>query len=267
MAIKDDSIKKNISQNITRCRERSGLSQKELAMRLNITPSRVSNWEQGANCPTIDMLFEVCNILGVSINDIYGVYPDSNMKLTYDEKQNIEKYRFISQNSQAGKETVDYVLNKQYEIAEQIKLTDERITKLKSEPATIIEFQSNSETPSRILQYFHSVSAGTGQVIFDDVYSERVVIPDIPEYGRVSYAVKVSGHSMEPLYYDGDMLLIEPTCEANVGEIGIFIVGNEAFVKKLGDGELISLNKGYDNIPLTLDSKCMGRVVDKFVLD
>lgn len=68
---------------------------------------------------------------------------------------------------------------------------------------------------------------------------------------------------MQPLFYDGDMLLIEPTCDIEIGEIGIFIVGNEAFVKKLGDGELISLNKDYDNVPLTEYAKCMGRVVDK----
>ncbi len=72
---------------------------------------------------------------------------------------------------------------------------------------------------------------------------------------------------MEPLYYDGDILLIEPTCEIKVGEIGIFIVDGQAFVKKLGVRELISLNKGYGNIPLTEYSNCMGRVVDKLQKD
>lgn len=45
------------------------------------------------------------------------------------------------------------------------------------------------------------------------------------------------------------------------------IVNGESFVKKLGDKELISLNPEYDNIPLTEDSKCMGRVVDKLWLN
>lgn len=61
--------------------------------------------------------------------------------------------------------------------------------------------------------------------------------PDIPEYRRVAYAVKVSGNSMEPLYHDEDILLIEPTCEIDVGEIGIFNVDGQAYVKKLGNGE------------------------------
>ena len=60
------------------------------------------------------------------------------------------------------------------------------------------------------------------------------------------------------------MLLIEPTCSIDTGEIGIFNVDGQAYVKKLGERELISLNTGYGNIELTDDSRCMGRVVDKF---
>lgn len=91
MAASDESIKKNISRNIVKYRELANLSQKELASKLGVSSSRVSNWEQGANCPTIDILFEVCKILNVSINDIYGVYPKSNEKLTYDEIAHIKK--------------------------------------------------------------------------------------------------------------------------------------------------------------------------------
>ena len=65
----DDTIKKNISKNIAKYRESAGLSQKELANKLGVVPSRISNWETGANCPTIDILFEVCEVLGVSINE------------------------------------------------------------------------------------------------------------------------------------------------------------------------------------------------------
>lgn len=36
---------------------------------------------------------------------------------------------------------------------------------------------------------------------------------------------------------------------------------NESYAKKLGDGELISLSPECDNVPLSEDSKCRGRVV------
>lgn len=117
---------------------------------------------------------------------------------------------------------------------------------------------------ARIVQYYGKLaSAGTGQVVFDDVPSEPLEIPNTPEFQRVSYAIGVNGGSMEPLYSDGDILLVEPTNDISIGEIGLFIVDNESFVKKLGNGELISLNKEYNNIPLTNGSNCSGRVVDK----
>lgn len=116
----DDTIKKNISKNITKYREAAGISQKELAGKLGVVPSRISNWETGANCPTIDILFEVCEILDVSINDIYGVYPDSKFVLKYGEQDLLKKYRDLDPH---GKEMVDFTLEKEYErsIAEKEK--------------------------------------------------------------------------------------------------------------------------------------------------
>lgn len=108
----DELIKKNISKNITKYRELAGLSQKELANKLGVVPSRISNWETGANCPTIDILFEVCEALSVSINDIYGVYPESKFVLTYEEQEIIKKYRALDAH---GKEMVDFTLQKEWE--------------------------------------------------------------------------------------------------------------------------------------------------------
>ncbi|MBR2073131.1 MAG: S24 family peptidase [Alistipes sp.] len=68
---------------------------------------------------------------------------------------------------------------------------------------------------------------------------------------------------MQPTYCDGDMLLVEMTDEIEIGEIGIFSVDGDCYVKKLGNGELISLNEQYNNIPLNETAKCMGRVIDK----
>ncbi len=108
----DDTIKKNISKNIAKYREAAGISQKELAGKLGVVPSRISNWETGANCPTIDILFEVCEILDVSINDIYGVYPDSRFILKYGEQDLLKKYRDLDEH---GKEMVDFTLEKEHE--------------------------------------------------------------------------------------------------------------------------------------------------------
>lgn len=125
--ISSDDIKKNISKNITKYREQAGYSQRELAQQLDITPSRISNWEQGANCPTIDILFEVCKALHVSINDIYGVYPDSEMMLSYSEQQHIQKYRSLDD---YGRETVDIALERETVRLQELQKKEARIREL-----------------------------------------------------------------------------------------------------------------------------------------
>ena len=110
-----------------------------------------------------------------------------------------------------------------------------RTAALNEKDVLIAQLQTKP-TNTRIIQYYQRLaSAGTGEVIFEGMPIDRIEIPDVPKYKRVSYAIGVNGHSMEPLYYDGDMLLIEPTCQVDIGEIGIFIVGDKAYVKKAGE--------------------------------
>lgn len=131
--ISSDDIKKNISRNITKYRENAGFSQRELAQQLGITPSRISNWEQGANCPTIDILFEVCKALHVSINDIYGVYPDSEMMLSYSEQQHIQRYRSLDD---YGRETVDITLERETSRLQELHKKEARIRELETKKNT-----------------------------------------------------------------------------------------------------------------------------------
>ena len=178
----------------------------------------------------------------------------NSTKLKYDEMQCIKKYRFISKHSPLGAREVTACLNREYSIAEQLLAKDSRISQLEATWGKKIRF----------IQYYQRLaSAGTGQIVFDTPPTELIEIPDLPKYKYVKYAIGVNGDSMEPKYHDGDILLIEPTEEIDIGEVGIFIVDNEAYVKELGAKELISLNHDYPNIQLTKYSRCMGRVIDK----
>jgi transcriptional regulator with XRE-family HTH domain len=62
-----------IEKNIKNFREQKGISQSELAERLNVTIQAVSNWETGKTQPDIDTLRKIADILEVSIDElIYG---------------------------------------------------------------------------------------------------------------------------------------------------------------------------------------------------
>lgn len=117
------------------------------------------------------------------------------------------------------------------------------------------------EPPLLIPYYGHIASAGTGQYVFDDIPPEMIEIEKDVDTLQVNFAIGVNGNSMEPTYKDGDTLLVKKQPRINIGEIGIFMVNGEAFVKELGDCVLISHNKEYGDINITDDTRCIGKVV------
>lgn len=252
-------MNKNIGKILKESRISSGISVKEISDILKkkgykASESTIYSWENENSQPTPGAFLVMCGTYGIKnvLNTFgyNGYNEDGSIQLNIKEIDLIENYRDLDD---PGRSHVDTILQWETDRMKQIEQT----------PAAIVELQNGSSEKGRLIDYYRSVSAGTGEVIFDDVYFERITLPDVPEYRRVAYAVKVDGRSMEPLYNDGDVLLIEPTCEVEVGEIGIFNIDGKAYVKKLGKEKLISLNKGYDDIPLTEDSLCMGRVVGK----
>ena len=64
-------------------------------------------------------------------------------------------------------------------------------------------------------------------------------------------------------YHDGDKVFVEKCDSVEIGEIGIFIVNGEAYIKELGNRCLISHNSAYKPIKLgSSDSVyCCGRVL------
>ena len=85
-------LKYEIGKQIRKFREARHISQKELAQRLGISNSRVSNWEQGVNRPDADMIAEICVALQVSPSELLDVRlsPD---EYSNHEKQVLEAYR------------------------------------------------------------------------------------------------------------------------------------------------------------------------------
>ncbi len=66
-------MKYEIGARIRKYREMCGLSQKELAQKIGVSNSRVSNWEQGINRPDADILADICKALNVSPSELLDV--------------------------------------------------------------------------------------------------------------------------------------------------------------------------------------------------
>ena len=63
-----DQIK--IGKFIAKCRKEIGLTQAELAERLNITDRAVSKWETGKSMPDSSIMLELCEILKINVNEL-----------------------------------------------------------------------------------------------------------------------------------------------------------------------------------------------------
>lgn len=63
-----DQIK--IGRFIAACRKRANLTQLQLADRLGITDKAVSKWERGFTMPDTSIMLELCDILGISVNEL-----------------------------------------------------------------------------------------------------------------------------------------------------------------------------------------------------
>ena len=107
-------------------------------------------------------------------------------------------------------------------------------------------------------------SAGTGVQLDDEPY-QYLKVPETPTTLRADFAIRVSGDSLEPKYYNGDILLVESAIDIEIGEIGIFVLNGAGYVKKKGRKGLISLNENYNDIDAKEydNCKCVGKVIGK----
>ena len=59
-----------IGKFISTCRKEKGLTQTQLAEKLNITNRAVSKWETGKSVPDAAIMLDLCEILDVSVNEL-----------------------------------------------------------------------------------------------------------------------------------------------------------------------------------------------------
>lgn len=96
-----------IGKFIAKCRKEKKLTQAQLAEKLNITDRAVSKWETGKSMPDSSIMLELCEILGITVNEllsgeevdmeIFEKKADENLiALTKKDENNMKKNVIIS---------------------------------------------------------------------------------------------------------------------------------------------------------------------------
>ena len=225
------------------CRE-NGISPTATLKKLKISTSKLTAWKNGS-MPNSEFLIPISEFLDVSIDYL----------LTGKEK--------------SIQESLELSENEQELIAIYNQLSDLSKERVLERAKVLFELESEKETEQQrqtitITSSEYRVSAGRGILLGDDNLTE-ITVPDTPEARKADFALTICGHSMEPIYHDGDVVLVRKMPSVEVGEIGIFYVDGGGYIKKYGGDRLISLNSAYDDILLNENTeiRCFGKVIGR----
>lgn len=235
------------NERLKEARIAAGYTQEQAADKIGIAKSTLAGYETGSREPSIPTVEKIMQVLSVDANFLYQDGMDNTFASSFSiqEQDHIKKYRSLDS---LDKKAIDVLLD--------------TLSKRQSEQAA--EF-IQLESPMLLPFYGRIVSAGTGQYVFDDIPPEMIEVESNHINMQADFAVGVYGDSMEPTYSDGDVLLIKKQPSVNVGEIGIFMIDGEAFVKEFAGSTLKSHNDKYEDIPVTDQTICLGKVVGKHI--
>ena len=209
------------------------LTQKDIADQLGISYQAYSAWERGVKEPSKEKVKRLEQILKVS----KGYFTE------------IEIVRLYNTLSNKGK-------NQVVEYARDL-MQKEKTQKVISVSENLYEYH-----------VYEKMSAGIGASVYDDRNYDTVYFDEELAHDFASW---VSGDSMEPKYHNKDLIWIEQTACLDDGEIGIFYLDGNAYVKKFQNNRLgtylISLNKKYAPKVVNENSEfhIFGKVVGKSV--
>jgi SOS-response transcriptional repressor LexA len=77
-------------------------------------------------------------------------------------------------------------------------------------------------------------SAGLGEALDNNAF-ERMSFPAASVPAGASFAVRVHGDSMEPVLHDGQYAWVRETASLNPGDVGLFIVDGDGYIKVYGE--------------------------------
>lgn len=115
-----------------------------------------------------------------------------------------------------------------------------------------------------IRQSYTQVAAaeGAGAFLLDDGYEDVTVV--LNSYTqKADVILKVVGCSMEPAIRDGDRVLVRIQPSINIGEIGVFILDGQGYLKERAADRLVSLNPDVADVYVgdLQQAECYGKFV------
>lgn len=253
------------SKNLFNLRKSFNLKQDFLAQKIGISRSVLSYYESGKSEPTLSILIKLSDFFNISIDKLISddlfdtkssdfnidLFSIDNLKIDLEYKKQcyIEEKEILNRictiDIPRKIEEIDRLLSylnkdKVINFKEVNKSNKEYTDEL---VPNIIDLNSSKKEPIyREIKDFGPIPAGKISLTYED-NMEFVSIPeDNLNSSKGYYVLHISGDSMNKLYKDGEIILVENTSCVTPGDIVIARVGSYATIKRLEiDDEYISL--------------------------
>lgn len=226
------------------------LSRGELVGRLGVSPSAVSNYENGLSFPKEDVMLRLFDSLETDPNQLFrDSFRGGGQALSSEEQTLLRKFRELSP---LGRETVQSVT--------------EALWACRQETSPL-----PAERPEgRIIPLYHTLAAvGCVSAVPGEDFDEISVTEQVPQ--TAEFAVRISGDAMAPYLEDGAVAYVSRT-PLREGDVGIFSVNGKVLCRQYdrddsGTVYLFSLNRRRADGDVTLPAAeagtliCFGRVL------
>ena len=223
--------------NLRKLRESLGMTQAEIAKTIYlgnsnkpITRTTFANYEAGKTQPTSEFWIAIAEKYQVSVDWLIGFSDDPHRVKFAGPSELEKKYRALDEH---GKKVVDFILEAE----------TERVAEAKTE---IIDFGT-------IRHYLSSPAAGHGGLAGQE-FEEIPRTKDTPH--DADYCLTVSGDSMEPYIYDGQMVFVKRDAQMQLYDVGVWCYQGGTYVKQFYEDEtsvqLLSANPDRENANLKL---------------
>ena len=246
-----------VGQKIKERRDQLGIEQKAFAAQIGVSANAVSNWEHGRARPDISLLPKICALLQIPIHELFDLPAPNEPQLSKeaqklqqlqdehgeDARRVLDKFFRLSPGHQYAVESLMDTLDE----AEDAEICKHIIEKIEFSKALAAGFDPGEE--------------------FDDK-GEKIYLYRTTENEQGDCVFTVSGDSMEPVFHNGDKVLVKrfPNCPPlEPGDVGAFITGNETYIKEYRKDGLHSYNKRYKTMKFTEDDSVyiIGKVLKR----
>lgn len=82
-------MNQKVGKFISLVRKEKNYTQEALAEKLNVSKNAVSKWERGINLPDVSLMKELCNILDISLNELFEGKRLSDKEISINNEKNI----------------------------------------------------------------------------------------------------------------------------------------------------------------------------------